>query len=102
MERELYREAGSRTRSAYRLTAAGQELQLVLSALQQWGDDHLPLATGTTMLRRVTGTDRPVHVGYLDDGGREVEPGEVAIVAVDGVNSSKRPSRRASNGAAGA
>jgi hypothetical protein len=26
------------------------------------------------MLRRVAGTDAPVHVGYIDPDGREVSP----------------------------
>jgi DNA-binding HxlR family transcriptional regulator len=80
MEREPYREPGARSRFAYRLTPAGRELQVVLSALQQWGDEHLPHPEGPTMLRRVRGTDCPVRVGYLDDGGHEVPPAEVAIV----------------------
>jgi DNA-binding HxlR family transcriptional regulator len=80
MAREPYREPGARSRSAYRLTPAGRELQVVLSALQQWGDEHLPRPEGPSMLRRVRGTDCPVHVGYLDDKGREVPLANVAIV----------------------
>ena len=45
MAREPYREPGARSRSAYQLTPAGRELQVVLSALQQWGDEHLPRTT---------------------------------------------------------
>ena len=75
-----YREPGARSRFAYRLTAAGRELQVVLSALQQWGDEHLPRPEGPSMLRRVRGTDGPVHVGYLDDAGREVPSADVAII----------------------
>ena len=80
MTREPYREPGARSRFAYRLTPAGRELQVVLSALQQWGDEHLPRPEGPSMLRRVRGTDGPVHVGYLDDEGREVLPADVAII----------------------
>jgi len=80
MEREPYREPGARPRSAYRLTPAGQELQVVLSALQQWGDEHLPRPEGPSMLRRVRGTGRPVRVGYLDERGREVQPADVAVI----------------------
>jgi hypothetical protein len=32
------------------------------------------------MPRRVRGTGRPVHVGYLDEEGREVPPAGVAII----------------------
>jgi DNA-binding HxlR family transcriptional regulator len=79
MEREPYQEPGARSRSAYRLTPAGRELQVVLSALQLWGDEHLPRPEGPSMLRRVRGTDGPVHVGYVDERGREVEPDDVAV-----------------------
>ena len=53
---------------------------MVLSALQQWGDEHLPRPEGPSMLRRVRGTDRPVHVGYVDGSGREVQPADVAVI----------------------
>ena len=80
MEREPYQQPGARSRSAYRLTPACRELQVVLSALQQWGDEHLPRPEGPSMLRRVEGTDCAVHVGYIDERGREVEPGDVAVI----------------------
>jgi DNA-binding HxlR family transcriptional regulator len=80
MEREPYREPGARSRSAYRLTPAGRELHVVLSALQQWGDEHLPCPEGPSMLRRVQGTNRPVHVGYIDERGREVDAADVAMI----------------------
>jgi DNA-binding HxlR family transcriptional regulator len=83
MEREPYQEPGARSRSAYRLTPAGRELQLVLSALQQWGDEHLPRPEGPSMLRRVRGTDCAVHVGYVDERGREIEPASVAIIPTE-------------------
>jgi DNA-binding HxlR family transcriptional regulator len=84
MEREPYQEQGARSRSAYLLTPAGRELLLILSALQQWGDEHLPRAEGPTMLRRVKGTDSPVHVGYVDEAGREVGAGDFVMVPADG------------------
>ena len=80
MEREPYQDPGARVRFAYRLTPAGRQLQLVLSALQQWGDEHAPGPDGPSMLRRVRGTDRPVHVGYIDEDGREVAPADFAMV----------------------
>jgi hypothetical protein len=83
MEREPYQEPGARSRSAYRLTSAGRELQVVLSALQQWGDEHLPRPEGPSMLRRVKGTDCAVHVGYVDERGQEIEPGDVAMIPTE-------------------
>jgi DNA-binding HxlR family transcriptional regulator len=80
LEREPYQEPGARTRYAYRLTPAGRELNVVLSALQQWGDAYVPAPDGPTVLRRVRGTDRPVHVGYVDDQGREIDLADVDFI----------------------
>ena len=80
LEREPYREPGARSRFAYGLTSAGRELQEVLAALQQWGDEHLPRPEGPSMLRRIAGTDCPVHVGYVDPDGREVSPDGFAMI----------------------
>ena len=83
MEREPYQEPGARPRFAYRLTPAGAELRVVLSALQQWGDRYLPRPEGPSMLRRIRGTDLPVHVGYVDDQGNEIAPADVAMIPAD-------------------
>lgn len=80
LEREPYQESGARPRLGYRLTPAGRELQVVLGALQQWGDIHLPRADGPSMLRRERDTGRPLHVGFIDDRGREVAPADVTTV----------------------
>ncbi len=72
MTREPYREPGARGRDAYLLTEAGRELDLVLGALQQWGDRHLPWAAGPTIERVAADTGLAVHVGYLDERGRQV------------------------------
>jgi DNA-binding HxlR family transcriptional regulator len=80
LEREPYQEPGARSRFAYRLTSAGRELQVVLGALQQWGDRYLPRPEGPSMLRRIRGTDLPVHIGYVDDDGNEVTPSDVAVI----------------------
>jgi DNA-binding HxlR family transcriptional regulator len=70
--REPYREPGSRTRHAYRITPAGRDLAVVLGALQQWGDQYLPRPAGPTMLRRRRGSDQPLHVGFVGPDGHEV------------------------------
>jgi DNA-binding HxlR family transcriptional regulator len=54
------------------LTDAGRELQVVLGALQQWGDAHLPWPDGPTVLRCGPGGD-PLHVGFVDDRGEQVD-----------------------------
>ncbi len=56
MSRRPYREPGSRTRHAYVLTQAGQDLALTLLALTQWGEDH------------VIGQDAPVEIIDRRDG----------------------------------
>jgi DNA-binding HxlR family transcriptional regulator len=78
--REPYQEPGRRTRFAYQLTPAGRELLVVLGALQQWGDEHLPWPQGPTVVRRDRPSGRPLHVGYVDDRGREVPTGDVEFV----------------------
>jgi DNA-binding HxlR family transcriptional regulator len=80
MDREPYQEPGARSRFAYRLTDAGRELLVVLSALQQWGDVHLPWPDGPSVLRRERGTATPVHIGFIDSDGHEVDPDEVEMV----------------------
>jgi DNA-binding HxlR family transcriptional regulator len=80
MERQPYQEPGARPRSAYQLTPAGTELRVVLSALQQWGDKHLPPPQGPSVLRRIRGTDLPVHVGYVDGQGNQIAPADVAMM----------------------
>jgi DNA-binding HxlR family transcriptional regulator len=83
MEREPYQEPGARPRLAYKLTPAGRELLVILGALQQWGDKYLPRPEGPSVLRRIRGTGGPVHVGFIDDGGREVARADVAMIAAD-------------------
>lgn len=80
LTREPYRDPGSRTRYAYQFTPAGRDLAVVLGSLQQWGDEHRPRAAGPTMLRRERGTGRPLHVGFIDEDGREVTLADVEIV----------------------
>ena len=83
MNREPNQEPGSRTRFAYHLTEAGRELHIVLAALQQWGDKHLPWPDGPTIERRAMRTDRPVHVAFIDDLGYEVPAGDVAAIRTE-------------------
>ncbi|MFL6124552.1 winged helix-turn-helix transcriptional regulator [Actinophytocola sp.] len=79
LERRPYQEEGRRTRHEYHLTAAGGDLRVVLGALQQWGDEHRPYLKGPTVVRR-SSDDRPLHVAYVDDEGREVPLSEVRFV----------------------
>ena len=89
MEKVPYREPGSRGRWAYELTPAGRDLQVVLGAMQLWGDRHIPRPEGPSVERRTRGGGRPVHVAFVDDRGREVAPSEVETLRRDPV-----PARR--------
>ena len=71
LERRPYQEEGHRARHDYHLTPAGEDLRVVLGALQQWGDAHRPYEPGPTIERRAA-DGRPLHVAFVDDDGREV------------------------------
>lgn len=79
LERTEYREPGSRARHEYLLTRAGRELQPVLTALMQWGDQHLPADAGPPLTvthaecgGEVRATLRCEHGHLLPDTGREL------------------------------
>ena len=57
MSRAPYQEPGSRTRYAYTLTPAGEELHVALGLLQQWG--HLPSPPCRTDNRTKDAQDEP-------------------------------------------
>ncbi|MFD6285815.1 winged helix-turn-helix transcriptional regulator [Streptomyces sp. NPDC060205] len=83
MSRMPYREPGCRTRHEYTLTDAGRELEVVLCALEQWGDKFLPWTSEPSIERRARESNRLVHVAFIDDRGREVPWQEVATVRPD-------------------
>ncbi|WNO76638.1 helix-turn-helix domain-containing protein [Streptomyces sp. AM8-1-1] len=80
LDTQTYQEPGSRPRQSYHLTAAGNDLRVVLAALQQWGDVHRPRPSGPSALRRVRSTNGPAHVGFLDDDGHEVPAADVVML----------------------
>jgi DNA-binding HxlR family transcriptional regulator len=81
MTRGSYQEPGQRSRPSYHLTAIGRELHIVVGALSDWGDKHLPCEDGPSMFRRARRTGRAVHVGFIDELGYEIHPDDVAIYA---------------------
>lgn len=81
LRKRTYQEPGSRHRDSYHLTPAGQELQVILAALQQWGDHHCPRPSGPSALRRQRSTGRPVHVGFIaDDDAHEIAGSDVSLI----------------------
>ncbi|MFD9002332.1 winged helix-turn-helix transcriptional regulator [Streptomyces sp. NPDC059582] len=80
---QTYQEPGCRPRQSYHLTESGRDLQVVLGALQQWGDRHRPRPSGPSAMRQIRATGRPVHVGFIDEEGGEVPGAEVVAVTND-------------------
>jgi DNA-binding HxlR family transcriptional regulator len=80
LEKRTYKEAGSRPRYSYHPTAEGLELKLVLAALQQWGDDHVPHPTGATQSRVTAQEELPVRLAFVDSENRPRELAEVVWI----------------------
>ena len=69
LEKRAYREPGSRERSSYHLTPAGEGLRIVIAAMKQWTDEFNP-TPGTSTLRLVDPTDgAPLGLAYVDAEG---------------------------------
>jgi DNA-binding HxlR family transcriptional regulator len=105
-ERESYQEAGSRMRYEYRLTRLGQELKVVLAALQQWGEPSRPASTvPATYVQERGGGD--VRVALLDGQGRVLDLDDVYLVSaaaarrILGNESPTRPHRSVTGGRRG-
>jgi len=78
MVRQSYREPGQRTRQSYHLTESGRQLSLIVGALQQWGDEHLPGPTAPSVTP-CTAAGRPVSVRFIDDRGEVLPEDEVRL-----------------------
>jgi DNA-binding HxlR family transcriptional regulator len=75
MRRESYKEVGRRPRDEYVLTESGRGLDLVLAALQQWGDQHVPSPVPTITYR--DRRSRPLRVTFVDQEGHLVDSPDV-------------------------
>ncbi|XVS64730.1 winged helix-turn-helix transcriptional regulator [Actinosynnema sp. CA-299493] len=75
LARQSYREPGQRPRDGYCLTEAGRQVNVVLCALQEWGDAHLPDTVSTVVYRADDG--RRVRVRFVDGEGAVVPAGDV-------------------------
>jgi DNA-binding HxlR family transcriptional regulator len=80
LERRAYREAGSREREEYLLTASGVDLLPVLAALTAWGDEYVPSGHGPATRYVRAGTDAPVRLAFVDADGAIVAQDDVAVV----------------------
>ncbi|MET8957804.1 winged helix-turn-helix transcriptional regulator [Streptomyces sp. NPDC004393] len=81
LRKRTYQVPGSRHRGSYHLAPAGEELQVILGAFQQWGDRHRPRPSGPSVQRRQRSTGRPVHVGFIsDDDAHEVAASDIDLL----------------------
>jgi DNA-binding HxlR family transcriptional regulator len=80
LRRERYQDPGSRPRTSYHLTEAGLDLKVVIGALQQWGDAHVPPPCGPTVERRDRRTAAPVQVAFVNDKGRRIRDDDAEFV----------------------
>jgi DNA-binding HxlR family transcriptional regulator len=78
LERRPYRDGG-RTREEYVLTPAGRDLAPVLVALSDWGGAHLPEPVEPSSVAVEVGTGLRVRIAVLEEGGREVRPGDIRL-----------------------
>jgi DNA-binding HxlR family transcriptional regulator len=77
LQKEIYREPGTRPREEYRLTMKSVELVPALIALMQWGQQHLGIGNIDVVDRR---TGSPLKVALVDEKGAVVHPKETKAV----------------------
>ena len=82
LERTPYQEPGQRTRYAYALTPAGEELKLVLIALQQWGEEHVPSTEGLSVVPLARDSGRRVRVSLVDEDGALIDQEDAEFVRI--------------------
>ncbi len=80
MERRSYRDDGARERFSYHLTESGQDLHVVLGAINAWGDKHRPSEFGPASIYRRIESQAPVTVAFVDASGRSLGAEEVEVV----------------------
>ncbi|UED87616.1 winged helix-turn-helix transcriptional regulator [Streptomyces profundus] len=82
LRKVAYREPGQRTRFAYALTPAGEELKLVLIALQQWGEEHVPIGEPLGVVPLARESRRRVRAVLVDENEERVDHGDVEFTRV--------------------
>ncbi|MGN9809342.1 winged helix-turn-helix transcriptional regulator [Micromonospora sp. BQ11] len=85
LERTPYREQGQRTRYEYQLTAKGQELLPVVTALRHWGDTWAADETGPPVLATHRDCGCQVRAVLRCEQGHEVDASDITIVAGPGL-----------------
>ena len=69
LEKRAYREPGSRERSSYHLTTAGEGLRLVFASMIQWGDEFNPAPTGPVYRVVDPQGGDALHLAYVTASG---------------------------------
>jgi DNA-binding HxlR family transcriptional regulator len=80
LEKRSYREDGSRERSSYHLTEAGQGLNLVIAAIIQWGDEFNPSPFGQASVIVDAKDDRPIELAFVGSSRTGVPADEVKFL----------------------
>jgi DNA-binding HxlR family transcriptional regulator len=70
--KSAYRDAGSRERHEYRLSAAGREFMPILLAIMAWGDRHLAGPEGPPALATHDDCGAPMRVSLSCENGHEL------------------------------
>jgi DNA-binding HxlR family transcriptional regulator len=91
LEKVPYQEEGQRTRDAYELTAAGNELKLVLVAMQQWGDANVPRGSGVKRRPVTRASQERVRAVLVDASGVKVRDEDVDFVRVGESDAAQAP-----------
>lgn len=74
IEKVPYQEAGARQRYEYRLTPAGRDLRVVLTAVREWGDKHLAGDDGPPVAVDHRDCGAAVHTQLVCDEGHLIDP----------------------------
>lgn len=82
LDRQAYREDGSRERNEYVLTDPGRNLIYVIGALIGWGDVHRPTKLGPTRIIRDSDTADILHLAFVNSAGVEVPQSRVVAEVV--------------------
>jgi DNA-binding HxlR family transcriptional regulator len=79
LERRSYQDPGQRARWEYRPTAAGRDLQPVLTALMDWGDEHLAGSAGPPAVTTHRDCGAQVHAELRCGHDHRVSYRELAV-----------------------
>lgn len=80
LEKQAYREDGSRERERYVLTPAGRDLRAVVASLATWGREHVPAENSHSPSYHVAPSGDRVELAFVDSTGRRVDDATIEMV----------------------